>query len=77
MSLCKSLWTWIWASTPCVADHECRPRAHTDKKKILLGVRFYRRFMFLLKFLDTVYSERSRGGERGLPNRILIWKELD
>ena len=24
-----------------------------------------------------VYSERSRGGERGLPNRILIWKELD
>ena len=58
-----------------------RPRVQTTsthrKKKILLGVRFYRRFMFLLKFLDTVYSERSRGGERGLPNRILIWKELD
>ena len=58
-----------------------RPRVqttstHTEKENPA-GREIYRRFMFLHKFLDTVYSERSRGGERGLPNRILIWKELD
>ena len=58
-----------------------RPRVQTTsthtKKKIPLGREILSEIHVPLKFLDSVYSERSRGGERGLPNRILIWKELD